>query len=179
VTGGHRRSADETGRRHERQPPVIVVTPEGSLGEDPGAPVTVVTGAGSPGIEVAVPSEAEEDDAGDEDPADEDPGASPLSGMAGAGPPVMVVIAPSDWLQAAVPPSGAAASSSKAAMIGPARGHAPPHAELRPDVPHRTPSIIPTDRPKPPGDRPFDQPAGSVFKTTLTIYLALIFVPLL
>jgi len=54
--------------------------PEGSLGEDPGAPVTVVTGAGSPGIEVAVPSEAEEDDAGDEDPADEDPGASPLSG---------------------------------------------------------------------------------------------------
>jgi len=103
---------DEAAGVSEGEPPVIVVTPEGSLGEDPGAPLVVVAGARSPGVEMAVPSEVADGDAGDEDPGDEDPGAPAASGVAVAGPPVMTVTEPSDWLQASVPPSGAAASSS-------------------------------------------------------------------
>ena len=150
---------------------MIVVTGEGSPEADPGVPVTVVTGEGSAGVVVGVvPSgvaEARRDDPGDDDPGDEEPGVPPASGLPEAGPPVMTVIEPSDWLQAAGPPSGAAASSSKAPMNR-LRARALRHVRsVDPASPILPPRSFPVDRQDPPGDRPFDRPAGLVFTTTV------------
>jgi hypothetical protein len=139
--------------------------------------VTVVAGEGSAGVAVGVWSGVEEVDPGDEDPGDEEPGVPPTS-LPGAGPPVMMVIEPSDWLQAAGPPSGAAASSSKAPMnrlCARALRHVRSVDPVSPILPPRS---FPVDRQDPPGDRPFDRPAGLVFTTTLTIYLPSILSPI-
>ena len=51
----------------------------------------------------------------------------------------MTVIEPSDWLQAAVTAERRRGKQQQSPNEPPMRTRAPPHAELRPDVPHLAP----------------------------------------